>query len=247
MTSAITQPVTLAALAAAVLVGAVTMRATGMGFSLVASPFLVLALGPFQGILVANVCGTASALLNLSQVHRDVEWRRARWVTPAGVVGVVPGAVAVHYLRSPVLAVMVSVVVILGLTFSVIGRDLALPNSPVVAGAGGLASGFMSVTAGVGGPGLVVYALATQWSHRRFAATAQVHFAVLGIASLAMKGAVPSLRPTGWLVLAGALGAGLVAGNLLARRIDGAKAMRGVIVIAAVGAFLALIQGVRAL
>ncbi len=242
-----TSALALAALAAAVLVGAVTMRATGMGFSLVASPFLVLALGPFQGILVANVCGTASALLNLSQVHRDVEWRRALWVTPAGLVGIVPGAVAVHYLSLPVLAVVVSLVVIMGLAFTVIGRRIELPNSPVVAGVGGLASGFMNVTAAVGGPGLVIYALATRWSHQRFAATAQVHFAVLGIASLALKGAVPSLSLVGWLVLAAALAVGLLAGNLLASRIDGAKAMRWVILIATVGAVLSLIQGIRGL
>ena len=237
----------MVALAVAVLVGAVTMRATGMGFSLVASPFLVLALGPVQGILVANVCGTTSALLNLSQVYRDVEWRRARWVTPAGIVGVIPGAIAVRYLPLPVLAVVVSLVVIIGLAFTMIGRKMTLPNSPAVAGAGGLLSGFMSVTAAVGGPGLVIYALATRWPHRRFAATAQVHFAVLGIASLALKAAMPSLSLLGWLVLAASLAVGLVAGNKLAKRIDGAKAMRGVIVIAAVGAALSLVRGLMAL
>ena len=100
---------------------------------------------------------------------------------------------------------------------------------------------------GFGGPGPAVHTLATRWSGHRFAATAPVHFAVPGITSLAMKGAVLSLHLTGRLVLGGALGAGLIAGNLLARRIDGAKAIRGVIVIAAVGAVLALIQGIRSL
>lgn len=237
----------LAALAAAVLVGAVTMRATGMGFALVAAPFLVLALGPFEGILVANVCGTASALLNLTQVHSDIDWRRARWVIPAGVIGVIPGAVAVRVAPSAVLSIVISLIVLLGLAFTVVARNLRFPHSPAVAGAGGLASGFMNVTAGVGGPGLVVYALATGWEHHRFAATAQVHFAVLGVASLAMKQALPTLGPPGWLVLAAALALGLGGGNLLARRIDARVAMRLVIAIAGVGAVLALIQGVGAL
>ncbi len=218
-----------------------------MGFALVASPFLVLALGPFEGILVANVCGTASAMLNLTQVHHDIDWRRARWVTPAGVIGVIPGAFAVRMLPASVLTVVVSAIVLVGLVFTVAGRNLELPNSPVAAGVGGLASGFMNVTAGVGGPGLVIYALATRWQHNRFAATAQVHFAVLGIASLAMKSALPSLSWTGWLVLAGALALGLLGGNLLARFVDGQKAMRLVILIATVGAVLALTQGLRSL
>ena len=237
----------LTALGVAILVGAVTMRATGMGFALVASPFLVLALGPFQGILVANVCGSASALLNLTQVHRDIDWRRARWVTPAGVLGAIPGAYAVRMLPVPVLTIVVSAIVLVGLALTVVGRELELPDSPVVAGVAGLASGFMNVTAAVGGPGLVIYALATRWQHRRFAATAQVHFAVLGVTALALKGAVPSLDVTGWLVLAAALALGLLGGNLLARRIDGPKAMRLVIGIAGVGAVLALVQGLRSL
>lgn len=240
-------PLVLAALGAAVLVGAVTMRATGMGFALVAAPFLVLALGPFEGVLVANVCGTTSALLNLTQVHRDVDWRRARWVVPAGIIGTLPGALAVRSMSLPVLAVVVSVVVLVGLALTVIGRSVELPNSPLVAGVGGLTSGFMNVTAAVGGPGLVIYALATRWQHSHFAATAQVHFAVLGIASLLTKGALPSLSTLGWIVLAAALAAGLAAGNLLARHIDGPKAMRMVIVVAAAGALLSLTQGIRSL
>lgn len=237
----------LAVLTAAVLAGAVTMRTTGMGFALLAAPFLVLALGPFEGILVANVCGTASALLNLTQVHGDVDWHRARWVVPAGVVGVVPGAVAVRLLPPAVLTVVVSLVVLVGLAFTVLARRLRVPNSPAAATGGGLASGFMNVTAGVGGPGLVVYALATRWPHTRFAATAQVHFAVLGVASIAMKGALPDLPLLGWGLLAAALTVGLGGGNVLARHVSAAVAMRAVVVIAAVGSLLALASGLAGL
>jgi uncharacterized membrane protein YfcA len=237
----------MAGLGMAVLVGAITMRATGMGFSLVAAPFLTLALGPFEGIVVANVCGTLSAVLNLTQVHRHIDWSRAKLLIPAGIIGVIPGAIAVRLLPSAPLTILVSAVVLIGLAITVLARKLTLSNSPVVAGTGGLASGFMNVTAGVGGPGLVIYAIATDWKHSSFAATAQVHFAVLGVASLAMKQAVPNLDVIGWVVLVAALGLGLVGGNILARHIDGRSAMRFVIIIAAIGACLAMAQGISAL
>ncbi|MDN5805413.1 MAG: TSUP family transporter [Microlunatus sp.] len=219
----------IAGLGAAVLVGATTMRATGMGFAL------------------ANVCGTVSALLNLTQVHHHVDWRRARFLIPAGVIGCVPGAVAVRLLPTAVLTIAVSIIVLVGLGIIVLARNLTLANSPVVAGAGGLASGFMNVTAGVGGPGLVIYAIATDWKHSSFAATAQVYFAVLGVAALTMKQALPSLSVSGWLVLAGALGIGLLGGNVLAPHIDPRTGMRLVIIIAAVGASLSLAQGLASL
>lgn len=239
--------VVLTGLGVAVFVGAITMRATGMGFSLVAAPFLTLALGPFEGILVANVCGTVSALLNLTQVHSHIDWSRAKLLVPAGLIGVIPGAIAVRLLPSAVLSIVVSLVVLVGLATTVLARDLSLPNSRVVAASGGLASGFMNVTAGVGGPGLVIYAIATKWKHQSFAATAQVIFAVLGVASLAMKQAVPSLNLTGWLVMAAALGLGLLGGNVLARHINARAAMRLVTIIAAVGACLAMAQGLLVL
>ncbi len=235
-------PLLLAALGAVILAGAFTMRSTGMGFSLVAAPFLVLVLGPFEGILVANCCSVASSLLNLTQLHAAVDWRQARWLIPAGVLGVIPGALAVRALPLPILAI-----VLVALAFTVLARSLHLPSSPVVAGVGGFASGFMNVTAGVAGPGLVVYAVATRWQHRQFAATAQVHFAVLSLTSLVLKGTVPRLPWAGWLTIAPALAAGLVLGNLMARRIDAAVAMRLVIVIAGVGAVAVLVRAILTL
>ena len=229
--------------ALAVLAGAVAVRTTGMGFALLSSPFLVMALGPFEGILVTNVCGIVAALLNLTAVHADLDWRRAASVIPAGVVGTVPGALLVLWLPAPVLAISISLLVLIGLLFTLASRRLQVPNSPWVGVGGGFASGLMNVTAGVGGPGLVVYALATQWEHRRFAATAQLHFAVLGVAALIAKWSLPTLPLTGWAVLLALLVVGLVGGNVLARWVHGARAMRWVIVIAMAGALMSLTQG----
>ena len=229
--------------ALAVLAGAVAVRTTGMGFALLSSPFLVMALGPFEGILVTNVCGIVAALLNLTVVHADLDWKRAASVIPAGIVGTIPGALLVLWLPPSVLAISISLLVIAGLLFTVASRRLQVPNSPWVGAGGGFTSGLMNVTAGVGGPGLVVYALATQWEHRRFAATAQLHFAVLGVAALLAKWSLPSLPVAGWAMLMGLLVIGLLGGNVLARWVHGARAMRWVIVIAMVGALISLTQG----
>src|SRR5690625_2221988 len=189
------------------------VRTTGMGFALLSSPFLVMALGPFEGILVTNVCGIVAALLNLWVVHADLDWGRAAKVVPAGLVGTIPGALLVLWLPPAVLAITVSLLVIAGLLFTILSRSLQVPNSLWVGAGGGFASGLMNVTAGVGGPGLVVYALATRWEHRSFAATAQLHFAVLGAAALVAKWSLPSLPVAGWAALLGLLLAGLIGGK----------------------------------
>lgn len=234
----------LVGLTAATFLGAVAQRSTGMGFALLASPFLTLVLGPFEGILVANVCGTAASALNLTQVWQDIDWRRALVLVPTGLIGIIPGAVAVVYAPSAPLMVGVSLVVILGLGLTLLLRGRTLPNSRPLAAAGGLASGFMNVTAGVGGPGVVIYARATAWPHHRFAATAQLHFMALGIASLAAKQSLPSLPWAGWAALAVALLGGLLVGNRLSQRLDPVLAMRIVMIVALAGASTALLRGV---
>ncbi len=237
----------LVGLAAATFIGAVAQRSTGMGFALLASPFLTLILGPFEGILVANVCGTVASFLNLTQVGHDVDWRRAAVLVPTGVAGVVPGAFAVHLLPTAPLMVGVSGIVIIGLGLTLLLRGRELPSSRALAAAGGFASGLMNATAGVGGPGVVIYARATGWPHHRFAATAQLHFLALGIASLVAKQSLPALPVIGWVALLSSLLLGLLVGNHLAPRINPGLAMRLVLSVALAGALLALLRGLASL
>ena len=233
----------LLGLAATVLVGALAQRSTGMGFALLSAPFLVLVLGPFEGILVTNLCGALSSALNLYAQRYDVDWPRAAVLVPMGVVGVVPGAIAVTLIPEAPLMVAVSAVVITGLALTLLLRGRTLPRSRALGAAGGLASGFMNVTAGVGGPGVVIYARATGWPHRQFAATAQLQFLVLSIVSLIAKRSLPTLPPMSWAVLILALLTGTIAGSWLAPRIPPERAMQLVMVLAIAGSLLALGRG----
>lgn len=233
--------------AVSVFVGAAAQRTTGMGFALLSSPFLVLLLGPLEGILAVNAAACVTNSLILVKVWRDIDWPRAKVLVPMGVVGVVPGALAVGLLPEAPLTIVISLLVILGLAMTVLMRGHPLPPSFALGATGGLASGFMNVTAGVGGPGVVVYARATGWEHRWFAATVQLHGLVLGIVSLVAKRALPSFEPSEWVTLLIALLAGLVVGDRVARRVDGEGAMRVVVVIAMSGAVLALGRGLLAL
>ena len=93
-----TDPLLVLAMAASTFVGALAQRSTGMGFALLSAPFLVLVLGPLQGILVVNAASCVASALILVQVWRDIEWSRAAVLVPMGALGVIPGAVAVALL-----------------------------------------------------------------------------------------------------------------------------------------------------
>ena len=181
--------------ALSVLVGAMAQRITGMGFALIAAPALVILLGPFDGVVIVNLCAVLSSLLILPRVWRHIEWRRFGWLTVPALVGTVAGALLAVHVSAPLLQVGVGVLVIVALTVSLVVTRTShvatrAPLRRIIAGA---ASGVMNAAAGVGGPALSVYAVATRWPQVAFAATAQPYFVVIGVASLVGK-----LGATGW-------------------------------------------------
>jgi uncharacterized membrane protein YfcA len=102
----------------AVFVGAVAQRVTGLGFALVVAPVLVILLGPFDGVMIVNLCSVLSASLVLSAVWRDVEWRRYRLLAGPAVVGIVPGALLAYLLPEPALEIGIGGLLVAALTTS---------------------------------------------------------------------------------------------------------------------------------
>ncbi|MGW9631654.1 TSUP family transporter [Agromyces sp. NPDC055520] len=239
----------LFAVAASVLVGALAQRITGMGFALIAAPALVILLGPFDGVVLVNFCAVLSSLLILPRVWRHIEWRRFGWLVVPALAGTVAGALVAARLPGPVLQLGVGVLVVVALTVSLaVTRTDHVATGAVPAIVAGAASGFMNASAGVGGPALSVYAVATRWSQAGFAATAQPYFVVIGVASLVGKlgatgWALPELEPGAWQFVIVALLAGLGLGELLHRHVPHHAARIAVIVIAYAGGVAAMIDG----
>jgi uncharacterized membrane protein YfcA len=239
----------LLAVAVSVLVGALAQRVTGMGFALVASPALVILLGPFDGVIVVNLCAVVSSLIILPRVWRFVEWRRFTLLVVPALAGTAVGALIAAHVPGAPLQVVIGTLVIVALTVTLLvtrAEHAARGWPPAVIA--GTASGVMNAAAGVGGPALSVYAVATRWSQVGFAATAQPYFVVIGAASLVLKlaqtdWAVPDLEPGAWPWIIAALLVGLGVGELLHRRIPHHAARIAVIVIAYAGGAAALIDG----
>lgn len=227
-----------------VLVGAGAQRATGLGFSLVSSPFMVLLLGPFDGVLVINACGALTSLIVLTQVWRDVDFGRAGLMIVSALPAVAAGAWMARSLPAPPLAIVVGVLILAALVAVVASERARVLRGTPGAVVAGLGSGFLNVTVGAGGPAVAVYAVSTAWPQRRFAASAQLIFAALGVASLVAKGGRPSMAAAGWALVGAGLLLGVLAGGRLEKRVSPERAQTVVIVLAMAGAVLTVIKGV---
>ncbi|KRE52516.1 TSUP family transporter [Phycicoccus sp. Soil748] len=226
--------------------GAVTQRVTGVGFALVAAPLLVLATGAFDGIILANVLSLLVGVVVLARTWRDVEWRRGILLAVPALAVVPLGAFVARSVPAPVLLVVTGTIVLLALGLVQLGPRTAVLHGTTGAVGAGAASGFMNVTAGVGGPAMVLYAVSTRWEHHRFVATFQFYAVLVNLASLATKGP-PHLPPSALAVSVGALGVGLLLGELLSRRVPADRASRAVVVLAMAGALATVVKGVVAL
>jgi uncharacterized membrane protein YfcA len=231
---------------AAVALGATLQRATGLGFALVAAPFLVVILGPFTGVSLANLLSAALNLVVLCFTVRALRGRLALKMIAGALVSLPLAVWVVRVLPGPVLLVVVGVITAASVAWVAAGQTmpwLRRRGGPVAAG---FASGFCNTTAGTGGPPLAVYAISTQWEHRSFVPTVQLVGLVTNVASLAAKGP-PALS---WPLLAAcavAVTAGIGGGGYLAARIAGTVTHRLVIGLALTGSLIATGKGVLAL
>ncbi|SCK56554.1 sulfite exporter TauE/SafE family protein [Streptomyces sp. WMMB 322] len=233
-------------LSLAVLGGASAQRVTGLGFALVASPFLVLLLGPLQGVLLANALSLLSNLVVFAFTWRDVSLRKVLLLSVPAMVMVVPGArVAQHTPAAPLMVVVGSVTLLALLTVTLLPRARVLRGTSGAITAGG-ASGFLNAAAGVGGPPVSLYAVSTGWDQREFVSSAQLYFALVNAASLAAKG-VPDIDVPVAMSALTALAAGSAAGHWLARRMPVARARAAATGLALLGAAAATVKGVVAL
>ncbi|WP_010204173.1 sulfite exporter TauE/SafE family protein [Salinibacterium sp. PAMC 21357] len=243
----------LALVALSVVVGALSQRITGMGFALVSSPLVVILLGPFDGVMVVNLCGVISSLIIMSRVWRHIEWRTLAWLAIPAVLAIIPGSLLVTRLPGAVMQLGVGVLVISALTATLLitRAEHIVPARPtaIVAGA---ASGFMNTAAGVGGPALSIYAVIMRWPQVNFAATLQPYFVIVGTASLITKtifsgGKLPELDALSWIIIVASLLVGLVFGEVLNKHVSHRVARIAVIIVAYIGGTVAVIDGALAL
>ncbi len=236
-----------------VALGALAQRLSGMGFALVAAPFLVLLLGPREGVILANLASAAVAALVLRRVFAQVEWRTYAWLVIPALIGIVPGALLATRLDPSWLELCIGTLLVAALLVSMFAR----PSSEGASGTtpkivAGFFSGLSSAAAGISGPPISVYAMISRWPQHAFAATVQPFFLTLGVTSVVAK---LLLEPAEWpdlpLWLWGALGVSLVVGisigDVLASRVPVAAARAIMLALALLGALAVALHGLSTL
>lgn len=245
-------PLLLLVAAASVILGTVLQRVSGMGVGLVLSPTLALLLGPVAGVLLTNITTIVSAALIAITLWRDIDWRRYVSLAPLIVVGSVPGALLVGAADRSWLEVVIGAALLGTLVFTAVVR-VPQVGGRWPAAVAGTAGGFLNTAVGVAAPAMLVYAQATGWNQRSFAATLQPIFFTMGATSVITKvglGAAPisGLPPIGVIGLVVAMvPIGILLGGVVAKRVSATVGRRVAVVVVTLGALTLLGRGIGGL
>ena len=238
-----------ALIALAIIMGATAQRVSGLGFALTVAPFLVLLIGPFDGVLMVNLAAAVSAAFVMTRLWRNIDWRQFVSLTIPALIAVVPGAYISVLLGGPELQIAVGLILVVALSTSLLvsSAQKTVPQIPAAL-LSGTASGFMSATAGAGGPGVAVYSVLTRWEHRSFAATIQPFFVSLGVTSFVTKillseQGLPDYEWWVWPLIISCTLVGLTLGEWVSRFVSVRVARISVIAISYVGGLAAIVDG----
>jgi uncharacterized membrane protein YfcA len=220
----------LALVLLAVAGGALAQAASGMGFSLVAAPVLVLALGPRDGVALTLVLAALSSVVPLARHHRSVQPGPVlRLLVPAALLTPALGW-ALRDVDTRWLSLGSGLGVLVGVVLLASGLRSTWFRRPEAAVLTGGASALLNVVGGVGGPPVGLYAANADWPPVTTRANLHAFFLLQNVATAAVLG----MRTPSPAQLA-ALLAGTVTGMALAGRLSAAAVRRIVLAVSLVG------------
>ena len=214
----------------AIAVGALIQAATGMGFSLVAAPLLLITLGPQEGVGGVVVLAALSSVLPLSRNFRSVQSGAvARLLVPALVCTPLL-AWSLRDLPTKWLAVGAGIGVIVAVVILASGVRWRWLRHPLGAVSTGVTSALLNVVGGVGGPPIGIYAANAGWTPVVSRANMHAFFLTQNVVTALVLGIV---LPGIWQLVA--LTVGTAGGLLLSGRVSAPLLRTVVLTISLVG------------
>jgi uncharacterized protein len=233
----------LIAAVVAVAVAAGGQAITAIGFSLVAVPFVSLAVGPAAAVPTMNVLAAGLNVVMLTHERQHADWRRALQLFVPAAVAIPIVGVLIKQLNADALSILNGVAILAATALLATGwraHSLKGRRGAVLAGA---VSGGMNVATSVGGPPIAMYAINAEWPTTSYRPTVQAYFLAINIVSFAVRGIPHVKHPSLFPAFGVAMILGWIVGTRVARRVDDHVVRNLLLATAAIGGTVALLRG----
>ncbi|MCP3027161.1 sulfite exporter TauE/SafE family protein [Halobacillus sp. A5] len=206
---------------AIIIVASVLQTSTGFGFSILATPFLLLLFEPREAIQINLILSLFISLALIRKIYKDIDFGIVQRFTISSAAGLPIGMAVFLWIDIVKLKLGVSVIILL-LTVLLIFKLRLTRTKKRDLGAGGI-SGMLTTSIGMPGPPLLLYFSGTETKKETLRATTLAFYLFIYLVSLLIQVTFAGTSATIWLWSAFALPlvfAGMYAGQLLFRWIS---------------------------
>ncbi|RSK29144.1 sulfite exporter TauE/SafE family protein [Bacillus sp. HMF5848] len=204
-----------------ILVASILQTSTGFGFSILATPFLLLLFEPFEAIQINLILSLIISSALIRKIRKDIDFQILKRLLVGSVTGLPVGIVIFLLIDINGLKMGVSLIILL-LTFMLILKFRINQNKIRDIIVGGL-SGSLTTSIGMPGPPLLLYFSGTNTHKEKLRGTTLAFYLFIYFVSLIIQVVFAGTTKTVWISSVWALPlvfAGLYLGQLLFRRIN---------------------------
>lgn len=204
-----------------VLAASILQTSTGFGFSIIATPLLLLLFAPETAIQLNLILSIVISLALLLKMFADINLAIVKRLAMGSIIGAPIGVMFLTLVAADVLKIVVGLLLI-GVT-GVLIKQLTLRQSPKRDGVVGGISGMLTASIGMPGPPLIVYFAGARMSKEVTRATTLAFFLFIYPVSLTLQAVFVGIELEVWRLSLFALpivALGLVVGQMLFQRIS---------------------------
>jgi len=235
-------PLQIAAVIAAVFLGATVQGSIGFGMNLVAVPVVAI-IDPTALPATLVLAGLPISALMVLREHHAVDRRGVGWIVVGRVPGTLLGAWAVTVASRPMLSVLLGSSVLAAVAMTARARPISITAS--TSAAAGFVSGTMATAAAIGGPPLALLYQHRDGRTMRSTLAATFLFGTsFSITALAVAGAVAWRHVWIAMALTPGIACGLALSTRLAAKVDTTWLRPAVLTFATLAGALAILNGI---
>ena len=231
-----------------ILTAAILQTSTGFGFSIMATPFLLLLFSPQQAMQLNIILSLVISFSLLWKVKKDIEFALLKKVMIGSVVGAPFGSLLFAYVDVTTFKLIIAVLLI-GLTI-VLMKNLSIQQTTRRDYGVGFISGIFTTSIGMAGPPLLLYFASTHKRKETIRATSLAYYIFIYLISLLSQLTIEGTNKTVWLYSLYALPIvliGLILGQRLFKKLNQKLFLQFIYFLLVAAGLMLLIQSIWAL
>lgn len=180
-----------------VLVASILQAGTGFGFSIMATPFLLLLFESHDAIQLNIILSLLISLIMTLKIRNEVNKESLLRLIKGSLIGIIPGLLLFIFLDMRPLKILVSILILASTGLLV--AKVNVKQSDIKGLTAGALSGFLTTSLGMPGPPLLIYFAGANVNKATLRSTTLAYFVFVYVVSLLLQFSMYSISKAVWI------------------------------------------------